>query len=157
MAFMENTLSKIIEEKKHNMKYFHDLIKISFLYFFTVLIRAKEKENFPLFVKNLRTILSVNVDIANWFLNNLSNEYILKENLIFCPFKEMKSVFLDLIKAAIRTVDNSDKNLDELIKEVASKGGTTEAALKVFNENSLKEIVENGIFAAENRAKELNG
>ena len=45
----------------------------------------------------------------------------------------------------------------QMIKEVASKGGTTEAALKVFNENSLKEIVENGIFAAENRAKELNG
>ena len=45
----------------------------------------------------------------------------------------------------------------QLVKEVASKGGTTEAALKVFNENSLKEIVENGIFAAENRAKELNG
>jgi pyrroline-5-carboxylate reductase len=43
------------------------------------------------------------------------------------------------------------------VKEVASKGGTTEAALQVFNENSLKEIVENGIFAAENRAKELNG
>ena len=58
---------------------------------------------------------------------------------------------------AYHLINNSDKNLDELIKEVASKGGTTEAALKVFNENSLKEIVENGIFAAENRAKELNG
>lgn len=58
---------------------------------------------------------------------------------------------------AYHLINNSDKNLDELIKEVASKGGTTEAALKVFNKNSLKEIVENGIFAAENRAKELNG
>lgn len=58
---------------------------------------------------------------------------------------------------AYHLINNSDKNLDELIKEVASKGGTTEAALKVFNENSLKEILENGILSAENRAKELNG
>ena len=29
--------------------------------------------------------------------------------------------------------------------------------IKVFNENSLKEILENGILSAENRAKELNG
>ena len=58
---------------------------------------------------------------------------------------------------AYHLINNSDKNLDELIKEVASKGGTTEAALQVFNENSLKEIVENGILAAENRARELNG
>lgn len=58
---------------------------------------------------------------------------------------------------AYHLINNSDKNLDELIKEVASKGGTTEAALKVFRENSLKEIVENGIFAAEKRARELNG
>ena len=40
------------------------------------------------------------------------------------------------------------------------KGGTTEAALKVFNENSLKEIrekeiLENGILSAENRAKRI--
>lgn len=58
---------------------------------------------------------------------------------------------------AYHLINNSDKNLDELIKEVASKGGTTESALKVFRENSLKEIVEKGIFAAEKRAKELNG
>jgi hypothetical protein len=31
------------------------------------------------------------------------------------------------------------------------------SCFKSFNENSLKEIVENGIFAKENRAKELNG
>ena len=58
---------------------------------------------------------------------------------------------------AYHLINNSDKNLDELIKEVASKGGTTEAALKVFEDNAFKEILQNGILAAENRAKELNG
>ncbi|SEM14283.1 pyrroline-5-carboxylate reductase [Chryseobacterium taichungense] len=58
---------------------------------------------------------------------------------------------------AYHLINNSDKSLEELIKDVASKGGTTEAALKTFNENNLKEILKSGILNAENRAKELNG
>lgn len=53
-------------------------------------------------------------------------------------------------------INNSDKSLEELIKDVASKGGTTEAALETFEKNELKAILEKGILAAENRAKELN-
>ncbi|MBD8084016.1 pyrroline-5-carboxylate reductase [Chryseobacterium caseinilyticum] len=58
---------------------------------------------------------------------------------------------------AYHLINNSDKNLEELIKDVASKGGTTEAALKTFNEKDLKEILKQGILNAEKRAKELNG
>ncbi|WP_449389341.1 pyrroline-5-carboxylate reductase [Chryseobacterium lineare] len=58
---------------------------------------------------------------------------------------------------AYHLINNSDKKLEELIQDVASKGGTTEAALKTFNENNLKEILTNGILDAEKRAKELNG
>ena len=57
---------------------------------------------------------------------------------------------------AYHLINNSDRSLEELIKDVASKGGTTEAALKTFDENGLKSILKNGILAAENRAKELN-
>jgi pyrroline-5-carboxylate reductase len=46
---------------------------------------------------------------------------------------------------------------NEWIKRVASKGGTTEAALKVFEDNSLQPIIEQGIFSAFNRAKQLGG
>ncbi|SIT96305.1 pyrroline-5-carboxylate reductase [Epilithonimonas bovis DSM 19482] len=53
-------------------------------------------------------------------------------------------------------INNSDKSLEELIKDVASKGGTTEAALKTFDDNELKVILQKGILAAENRARELN-
>lgn len=58
---------------------------------------------------------------------------------------------------AYHLMNNSEKSLEELIKDVASKGGTTEAALKTFEENGLKEVVKKGILNAENRAKELNG
>ena len=57
---------------------------------------------------------------------------------------------------AYHLINNSEKNLEELIKDVASKGGTTEAALKTFEENELKSILKKGILDAENRAKELN-
>lgn len=57
---------------------------------------------------------------------------------------------------AYHLINNSEKNLEELIKDVASKGGTTEAALKTFEENSFKEILKQGILNAEKRARELN-
>lgn len=57
---------------------------------------------------------------------------------------------------AYHLINNSDKSLEDLIKDVASKGGTTEAALKTFDDNGLKSILTKGILAAENRAKELN-
>lgn len=57
---------------------------------------------------------------------------------------------------AYHLINNAEKSLEELIKDVASKGGTTEAALKFFNEKELSDILESGILAAEKRAKELN-
>ncbi len=58
---------------------------------------------------------------------------------------------------AYHLINNSDKSLEDLIKDVASKGGTTEAALKTFEENDFKKILQQGILNAEKRAKELNG
>jgi len=57
---------------------------------------------------------------------------------------------------AYHLINNAELGLDELIKAVASKGGTTEAALKVFNEQHLDKAIRNGILAAELRAKELS-
>jgi pyrroline-5-carboxylate reductase len=53
-------------------------------------------------------------------------------------------------------INNADKSLDELIKTVASKGGTTEAALKRFEEGLLAQNLKEGIFAAQKRATELS-
>lgn len=58
---------------------------------------------------------------------------------------------------AYHLLNNSDKNIEELIRDVASKGGTTEAALKTYDELELKQIIQKGILNAEKRAKELNG
>jgi pyrroline-5-carboxylate reductase len=53
-------------------------------------------------------------------------------------------------------INNADKSLDELIKAVASKGGTTEAALARFGEGGLDATLISGILAAQQRAKELS-
>lgn len=45
----------------------------------------------------------------------------------------------------------------DLIKAVASKGGTTEAALSIFEKKGLKEIIEAAVSRARERSKELSG
>jgi pyrroline-5-carboxylate reductase len=57
---------------------------------------------------------------------------------------------------AYHLINNSGKPLDDLILAVASKGGTTEAALSFFNENRLGENLISGILKARQRAKELS-
>ena len=56
---------------------------------------------------------------------------------------------------AFHLINNADKPLDELIRAVASKGGTTEAALRTFNEARMDETIVNGLKQGERRAKEL--
>jgi len=53
-------------------------------------------------------------------------------------------------------INTADKSLDALIKAVASKGGTTEAALRQFEAGGLDKTLENGIFAAQVRSTELS-
>ena len=53
-------------------------------------------------------------------------------------------------------INNANKSLDELIKAVASKGGTTEAAFSVFNNEKVGEGIQNGIVRARDRAAELS-
>lgn len=57
---------------------------------------------------------------------------------------------------AYHLINNAEQDLDSLIKSVASKGGTTEAALNVFNDMHLDQALKNGILAAEKRGKELS-
>lgn len=49
------------------------------------------------------------------------------------------------------------KSIPELIGQIASKGGTTEAGLKFFRENKLDSLFEGVIEAARKRAHEISG
>ena len=56
---------------------------------------------------------------------------------------------------AYHLLNTSAKTPDELIAAVASKGGTTEAALREFRAGGLAETLQAGIKAAQQRATEL--
>jgi pyrroline-5-carboxylate reductase len=57
---------------------------------------------------------------------------------------------------AYHLINSAEMTIDELIKAVASKGGTTEAALKTFGESGVDTGLVAGILNAEKRAKELS-
>lgn len=56
---------------------------------------------------------------------------------------------------AIHLHNKSNISCNEWIKRVASKGGTTEAALNVFNQHQMSEAIQQGVYAAFERAEEL--
>lgn len=73
-------------------------------------------------------------------------------------FDEATSAMLvkQTMLGSFHLINNANKSLDDLIKAVASKGGTTEAALSVFNGTKVGENLEKGIVNARDRASELS-
>lgn len=57
---------------------------------------------------------------------------------------------------AFHLANNAEQKLDALIQSVASKGGTTEAALKIFETYQIGAHIEQALLAAKNRAEELS-
>ena len=57
---------------------------------------------------------------------------------------------------AAKLADGLGGDLDRLIAQVASKGGTTVAALKVFERRKLAAILQAGVASAAKRSKELS-
>ncbi len=57
---------------------------------------------------------------------------------------------------AFTLIENQSKSFDELIKTVASKGGTTEAALSVFENGKMHDTMVKGIERAGERSRELS-
>ena len=62
---------------------------------------------------------------------------------------------LKTAQGSVRVVETLGVPLDQLIRQVASKGGTTEAALKVFAKRRLSAILEAGVAAAARRSRAL--
>lgn len=67
-----------------------------------------------------------------------------------------KILTLQTAFGAARMALESEINLDQLIARVASKGGTTEKALQILEQKKLRQIFQEAVQAAANRAKELS-
>lgn len=60
------------------------------------------------------------------------------------------------IAGSMNLLNKENFDAEGLIGKVASKGGTTEAALKIFDESKMNKIILNAIMAAYKRAGELS-
>ncbi|QNL49205.1 pyrroline-5-carboxylate reductase [Olivibacter sp. SDN3] len=69
--------------------------------------------------------------------------------------KDARLLVSQTFLGAIELFNSSDLNPDEWMRKVASKGGTTQAALESMEENHVKERIKDAAYAAFKRAAEL--
>jgi pyrroline-5-carboxylate reductase len=69
--------------------------------------------------------------------------------------KDAEELVIQTVLGAAQMMDKSGKAPAELRRDVTSKGGTTERAIKVFEEGKLAGIISKAVKAAYERAKEL--
>src|SRR5574343_28077 len=72
----------------------------------------------------------------------------------FTP-SEAEFLVSQTFSGSVQLQNRSKLSNDEWIEKVASKGGTTEAALKIFSTFNLSKITNDAILAANNRSEEL--
>ncbi len=135
-------------------------------YYFSKSFKEDEKKeilnlikNFGLFVlcKDEEQINSITVISGSgpaYFYRILE---IFQKQAVEFGFSELdaRKMVLQTLLGSGLLAEKGDKNFAELRKEVTLKGGTTEKALKYFDENSLEKILLNGILEAKLRAKSL--
>lgn len=105
-------LSDLVVSWSSNKKSPFEICRLLFSYFISVLIRSKDRDNLPLLYKNLNEILKISPEVSNWFILQLANKEILIEILIDCPYREIKSLILGLIKRGILVISQSELEYD---------------------------------------------
>lgn len=63
---------------------------------------------------------------------------------------------LQTIKGAVTLLEKTGKSPEELRRQVTSPGGTTEAALKIFEKKEFIKLINEAIGAAHSRSRELS-
>ncbi len=70
--------------------------------------------------------------------------------------KEADVLIRNTIVGSMHLLDKSKFDVNTLISKVASKGGTTEAALRIFDKANLSGVIKKAVVAAHKRARELS-
>ena len=86
-----------------------------------------------------------------WFIEQLAASAV----KLGIPAAEAKKLALHTVLGAAKLAVDSEFSPSELRKQVTSKGGTTEAALKVFDEEKLAERFHRAVDAASRRGAEM--
>ena len=86
-----------------------------------------------------------------WFIEQLAAAAV----KLGIPQDDALKLAKQTVLGAAQLAVSSEKNPSELRKDVTSKGGTTEAALKVFEQEKLAEKIMQALEAASRRGAEL--
>ena len=70
--------------------------------------------------------------------------------------KKVEKLVLKTMKGSYELIKSSNEDIQTLIDNVTSKGGTTEAALTTFDKYHMDELITKGLNAANERADELS-
>ncbi len=70
--------------------------------------------------------------------------------------KKVQKLVLKTMKGSYELIKSSNEDIQTLIDNVTSKGGTTEAAINTFDKYNMDEIISKAVNAANNRADELS-
>lgn len=108
----------------------HELFKFGIIFFFTTLIRCKDKSLIPAFVDVIKTNINISHKNAAWLLEEFSNVELISEFLIDCPQMEMKRLTSGLIFTAIMKISI---NNNSLINENLKSGNSNEYFESVNN------------------------
>ena len=71
------------------------------------------------------------------------------------PYETAKKLLVQSIIGSAKMIESDDRPIDDLISDVCSKGGTTLAGLKAFEDNNLLKICDDCAVYCANRSKEL--
>ncbi len=71
------------------------------------------------------------------------------------PYETAKKLLVQSIIGSAKMIDSDDRDIDELINDVCSKGGTTLAGLSAFEDSNLLSIIDDCAVRCTERSKEL--
>jgi len=103
-------------------------------------------------LQNLATAVSGSGPAYFFLVCKILTSFAVKKGLESATAKKM---VINTMLGAGEVLDKSDKTIDDLIKSVASPGGTTEKALNSFYGNDLEKIFSEALDAALKRSAEM--
>ena len=112
-----------------------------------VLLEVKKEEDLDIYT----AVLGSGVGFCFFFLESYYNS-ALKMGI---SEKNAKKIICYLFKNSSIFAEKSNASFMELVKQVATQGGTTQAGINFFQKKNLNSIINQGILVAYQRSKEL--
>ena len=154
---------KLINKKNDNNKQIKkvniidDNISLSFqfllLYFFNVLVRARDKDYLSCTVDLIKFYLNQYKECSEFFIEELSDINTLMEYIVNCPILEMKKLFVGIIYCAMIKLYNS---FNEELEKKNLNNNNLDNQNNLNNQNNINENKKNTIKKSNSKPNDKN-